>query len=312
MGMCNDVDSQLAPQLAASVASVATVDVEDWHSLVHRDLGAGEIPLTDHLVTGTRLLVELFGRCGVRGTFFFTGPSAVAFPDLVREVAAAGHEVACHGWAHRPTWTFTPETFREDLTRARAALEDVVGTAVQGYRAPFFSIGPAELWALDIVAELGFVYDSSLSPLRFAAAGLELAPGLQRLPEGSAGAGLVELPMTTARWLGKQRNIAGGRWFRSLPRRVILDGFRDLNARGLIAQTYTHSYEVLPYRLVVPRPLKGATLRAKAWLYELAYAARRHETAPRLSALLESCERWAPLADVVTSFLAHETPNGAS
>ena len=94
------------------------------------------------------------------------------------------------------------------------------------------------------------------------------------------------------------------------PRRVILDGFRDLNDRGIVAQTYTHSYEVLPYRLVVPRPLSGLPLRAKAWLHELAYAARRHETAPRLCALFERSGRWAPLADVVAGFLAQEELKG--
>ena len=297
-------------EFTISVTNAATVDVEDWHALYHGYLTGEELPPTEHVVVGTQILLDLFARNGVTGTFFVTGPCAVTFPPLVREIVAAGHEIACHGWAHRPISTFTPETFRADLKRALGALEDVTGAPVQGYRAPFFSIGPSETWALDIVAELGFQYDSSLSPLRFAAAGRSVVPGLHRLPADGPGTSLVELPMSTAHWLGKQRNIGGGRWFRLLPCGVILNGFQQLSRLGIVAQTYTHSYEVLPYRLRLPGPLRGLSVRAKAYLLESAYAINRQQTATRLAAVLQQCPRWAPIRAIAAEFLAPAATEG--
>lgn len=312
-----------------SVANAATVDVEDWHPQLYRALTGHELPPTEHLVTGTRILIDLLRQHNVAGTFFVTGLYAATFPGLVRDIAAAGHEVACHGWAHRPTQTLTPGSFREDLRRSQGALQDLLSTSIEGYRAPYFSIGPAEMWALDIIAQAGFRYDSSLSPLRFAAAGRALAPGLQYVPVGG-GASLVEFPMTTVRWLGKERNIGGGRLFRLLPRSAIVDGFRRLNELGIAAQTYTHSYEVLPYALTVPRPLPRVLTRAKAhrselaaslpwpltglpvWatvhLVELAYTLGRQRTAPRLAALLKDRPRWVPIRQLVADFVASRRP----
>jgi len=287
-----------------TVTNAVTVDVEDWHSLVHRDLTGEDIPQTEHVVTGTRILMELLGEHGVRGTFFVTGQCASQFPDLVREIAQAGHEVGCHGWAHRPTWAFSPEEFREDLRRGLAVLQDVLGEPVVGFRAPFFSVGPDELWAIEIVAEEGLLYDSSVSPLRFARAGRSFAPGLQRLTVGAAT--LPELPMTTALWLGNERNLSGGRWFRMLPRSALLNGFGDLNRRGIVAQVYIHSYEVLPYRLTFPRPLAGLAKRARARALETAYALRRGQTVPRLTALLRGCGPWGRLRDIVADFVKTE------
>lgn len=308
------------------MANAATVDVEDWHPQLYRALTGHEVPPTEHLVTGTRLLMDLLGQHDVAGTFFVAGPYAAAFPGLVRDIAAAGHEVACHGWAHRPTQTLTPESFREDLRRAQGTLQDLLGTPVEGYRAPYFSIGPSEMWALDIVAEAGFRYDSSLSPVRFASAGQALAPGLQYVRVSGGGASLVEFPATTVRWLGKERSIGGGRLFRLLPQGIVANGFRGLNERGIPAQTYTHTYEVLPYALTIPRPLPSAPPPTRGHLAELAYTLPRpltklptwvnvhlvelayrlghRQTAPRLAALFKQGLRWVPIRQLVAEFVA--------
>jgi polysaccharide deacetylase family protein (PEP-CTERM system associated) len=293
----------MAPQPKGRVSNAVTVDVEDWHSLVYRDLVGADLPATEHTATGTRILLDLLAECGIRGTFFVTGRCAVAFRELIRDIAGAGHEVACHGWSHLPVWTLSREGFREELRRTVSAIEDATGERVLGYRAPLFSIRPAERWALEEVAAAGLLYDSSLSPLRFDAHGQPLAQGLQIINTDFA-APLVEFPMSTAAWFGKARNISGGRWFRTLPFGVISNGFRRLNEAGVAAQTYTHTYEVLPYRLVVPGPLRGVATRAKARLIEAAYAARRNQTMPRLRALLSQPENWAPISDLVAGFLA--------
>ncbi len=285
------------------VTNALTVDVEDWHSLVHRDLTGEDIPQTEHVVTGTQILLDLLAEHQTLGTFFVTGQCAEQFPGLVRAIAEAGHEVGCHGWAHRPTWLFTPDEFRHDLQRGLATLADVLGEPVVGYRAPFFSIGPGESWALGIVAEFGLQYDSSVSPLRVDGGGRRVAPGLQRLLVGPGG--LVELPMTTTAWLGKQRNISGGRWFRMLPQSVLLQGFERLNEQGLVGQVYIHSYEVLPYPLQFPRPLALAR-RLRSRMLEAAYACGRGRTGPRLARLLRECGRWGRLRDIVADFEARE------
>ncbi len=111
-------------------------------------------------------MLELFDGAGVRGTFFVLGWVAERFPQLVRRIAAAGHELASHGYWHRLVYEITPAAFREDLIRSRAAIEQATGVAVTAYRAPSFSIGHRSLWALDILAESGFTVDSSIFPIR--------------------------------------------------------------------------------------------------------------------------------------------------
>src|SRR5690242_20031437 len=147
---------------------IISVDVEDYYQV---EAFAKVVPREDwdrwpsRVVANTNRVLDLFDEYAVKGTFFTLGWVADKFPALVREIHARGHELACHSYWHRPVYQLTPEAFREDLLRARDAIEQAGGARVAGYRAPSWSITARSLWALDILAEEGFLYDSSIFPI---------------------------------------------------------------------------------------------------------------------------------------------------
>ncbi len=220
--------------------SILTVDVEDWpQSTLNQDL-----PLTDRVVANTRDLLDLFDRSGARGTFFVLGLVAERFPSLVREIATRGHEVASHGRSHRAVASLGAEGFRDDLRRSLRAIEDALGGRVLGYRAPDFSIGAGDLWALEILAEEGLVYDSSIFPFRGRRYGIPEAfrePGLVRCRSGRQ---LVEFPLTTIEILGARIPVAGGGYFRLLPYGITRQALRAAVKAGTPAVCYFHPYEI--------------------------------------------------------------------
>ena len=126
----------------------------------------------------TRRVLDLFDECGVKATFFILGWVAERYPDLIREIAARGHEPAAHSYWHRLVYELTPEEFRKDTRRAKEVIEQAAGEVVSGYRAPSYSITRKSLWALETLAELGFTYDSSIFPIRHDVYGIPGAPGL--------------------------------------------------------------------------------------------------------------------------------------
>jgi polysaccharide deacetylase family protein (PEP-CTERM system associated) len=180
----------------------------------------------------------------VRGTFFVLGWVADRVPTLVKRIAAAGHEVACHGYSHELIYRQTPEVFREETVRAKRLLEDAIGAPVIGYRAASFSITQQSRWALDILAELDFLYDSSIFPIqhdRYGIPGASIDPGKIEAPSGRA---LVEFPMSTAGLLGMRLPVSGGGYFRLLPYWVTRTGLRSINARGVPFTFYLHPWEI--------------------------------------------------------------------
>jgi polysaccharide deacetylase family protein (PEP-CTERM system associated) len=171
-----------AVQGAEPRSDVLTVDVEDYY---HVEAFADRVSreswpdFPSRVRANTTRVLRIFEEYGCRATFFVLGWVAERDPRLVREIAEAGHEVACHSYSHRRVSSLVPEEFREDLRRARIAIEDAAGLPVVGYRAPTFSIGPNNLWALEILAEEGFLYDSSIFPIRHDLYGF---PGAPRFP----------------------------------------------------------------------------------------------------------------------------------
>src|SRR5262249_11628220 len=171
-------------------------------------------------------VLDLFDVHRARGTFFFVGWVAEKFPHLVREVQARGHELACHSYWHRTIYSLTPEEFRQDTRRAKRVIEDAAGVAIHGYRAPSWSITRESLWALDILAEEGFTYDSSIYPIHHDLYGV---PGAKRFPYLHAcgnGMGLREFPPATLRLLGTNFPVAGGGYLRIFPQACTELAFR--------------------------------------------------------------------------------------
>jgi polysaccharide deacetylase family protein (PEP-CTERM system associated) len=233
-----------------SVANALTVDVEDYF---HVAALAPNIPRDSwtsresRVVGNTHKLLAIFEQFGVRSTFFVLGWVAERYPQLVKDIAAGGHEVACHGFSHRLVYEQSPEEFHEETLRSKRILEDIVGAPVLGYRAASYSIVRESLWALDILAELGFVYDSSIFPVRHDRYGIpdaERAPHCMSTPHGKS---IVEWPLATARILGIRLPVAGGGYFRLLPYWLSRWGLASINRRESRPFIfYLHPWEVDP------------------------------------------------------------------
>jgi len=231
-----------------SVANALTVDVEDYFHVaalapsIRRESWTSR---ESRVVGNTRRLLDIFEQFGVRGTFFVLGWVAERYPHLVKDIATRGHEVACHGFSHRLVYEQSPEEFREESLRSKNLLEDITGSAVLGYRAASYSIVRESLWALDILVELGFVYDSSIFPVRHDRYGI---PDAERLPHRMStpgGKSIVEWPLATATILGCRIPVAGGGYFRLMPYWLSRWGLASINRREQRPFVfYLHPWEI--------------------------------------------------------------------
>jgi polysaccharide deacetylase family protein (PEP-CTERM system associated) len=229
---------------------IMSVDVEDYFMV---EAFADSAPRNSwdtwpsRVVTSTERTLELLDKHHVKATFFFVGWIAQKFPSLVREVHARGHEIACHSFWHRPVYSLTPQEFRDDTRMAIRAIEDAAGTKVYGYRAPSWSITKKCLWALDILAEEGFSYDSSIYPIRHDLYGI---PGARRFPyayKAENGKILREFPPTSVRIAGQNLPAAGGGYLRVFPlvyTRWVFRKYENVYREGVVV--YFHPWELDP------------------------------------------------------------------
>jgi polysaccharide deacetylase family protein (PEP-CTERM system associated) len=221
-----------------------TVDLEEFfqvHALsdvVAVDAWDTFAPAAD---VNTKRILDLLDESSVKATFFCLGWIAERNPDLIRAVHARGHEIACHGHLHQIITGQTKQAFREDVTKAKAVLEDCTGAAVAGYRAPTYSITTRTLWALDILEELGFRYDSSIFPIYHDNYGIPDAP---RHPHKLPGRNLVEFPISTLQIGSVNLPISGGGYFRLLPYPVTRAALRHLEKNGEPFIFYIHPWEI--------------------------------------------------------------------
>ena len=189
-------------------------------------------------------ILELFDYKGIKATFFTLGWIAARYPGMVRRIVDEGHELASHGWEHVRVVNQEPETFRDDISRTRALLQDISGAAVNGYRAASYSIGSGNLWAWDVLAEVGYQYSSSIVPVRHDLYGMPEAP---RFPFRVAGERLLEIPITTIPIKGKNLNCGGGGWFRLFPYGFTRWALRQVNGKeDQAAVFYFHPWEIDP------------------------------------------------------------------
>ena len=202
--------------LAPAITNALTIDVEDYFQV---SAMAPYIPRSDwdkrecRVERNVDLLLAMLARHGVQATFFTLGWVAERYPQLVRRIVAQGHELASHGYGHQRASDLDPAAFRDDIVRAKQLLEDIGGVAVQGYRAPSFSIGTGNLWAFDSLQEAGYRYSSSIYPIKHDHYGMPDAPRFAH----SAADGLIEIPVTTLRIRGRNLPSSGGGYFRLLP-----------------------------------------------------------------------------------------------
>ena len=225
-----------------------TVDVEEYFQVsalepyVSRERWDG---LESRVRASVERILEALARHDARGTFFVLGWLAERKPEMVRAIAQAGHEVASHGWDHRRVTRQTPEEFRESVRRTKQVLEDLSGSPVLGFRAPSYSIVAGREWALDVLVEEGYRYDSSLFPVRRPGYGYAAAPRDPYWIDRPAGR-LAEVPPATLRVLGVNLPAAGGAYFRLLPYGLVRAALRDCERRGVAGTFYVHPWEFDP------------------------------------------------------------------
>ena len=229
-----------------SIVNAMTVDVEDYFQVSAFD---AVVPRTEwarlesRVVTNTNRVLELFDRAGVKATFFVLGWVAERYPALVRTIAAQGHEIGSHGFNHQLVYTLTGDQFRDDVRRSKAVLEDISGQRVAGYRAPTFSIIKSSMWALDVLADEGYLYDTSIFPVRHDRYGVPDAPRHAYAVTDR----LTEFPPSTVRVGGTNLPIAGGGYFRLLPYGWTRWGIHRLNSQEQKpAVFYLHPWEIDP------------------------------------------------------------------
>jgi polysaccharide deacetylase family protein (PEP-CTERM system associated) len=233
------------------VVNAMTIDVEDYF---HVSVFDGVVPrqqwdrLESRVCANTDRLLDILDERGVRGTFFILGWVAERFPDLVRRIAWAGHEIASHGYAHRLVYDQTPEAFRDDVRRAKALLEATAGVPVLGFRAPSYSITARSLWALDILIEEGYTYDTSIFPIHHDRYGIPLSARQPYWIHRRAGS-ILEIPGSTLRWNGMNLPIGGGGYFRLFPYGWTRWGISQLNQQEeRPAVFYLHPWEIDPHQ----------------------------------------------------------------
>ena len=225
-----------------------SVDVEDWfhvgafESVIRRDAWDR---LTNRIDRNCNLILDLFAEADVRATFFTLGWVARRHGPLMRRIVAEGHELASHGWGHDRVFRLDRETFAEDVSASRKALEDASGHRVTGYRAPSFSIDQRTPWAYMVLAEQGFEYSSSVAPIVHDHYGWADAPRFAFRP--LPWADLVEIPVTSAMFGGRRLAAGGGGFFRVLPYAFSRWAIRQVNRREhRPAVFYFHPWEIDP------------------------------------------------------------------
>ncbi|MBC3765755.1 XrtA system polysaccharide deacetylase [Neptunicella marina] len=265
-----------------------TVDVEDFFqvsafdNVISPDDWAQYQP---RVADNTYRLMDLFDKYQVKATFFVLGWVAERFPQLVKEIQQRGHEVASHGYAHRRATEQTPEVFKQDVSRSKDHLEQLLGNAVQGYRAPSFSIGYSNEWAFETLVELGFDYSSSTYPVKHDLYGTPDWPRFAyRRPEN-----ITEIPIPTLKLMGKQMAIGGGGYFRLYPYWLS----RTLIKQYLDAEQQPYSFYFHPWEIDPDQPrVQGAS-----WKSNFRHYINLNKTFGKLEQLLIDFN-WSTMKDV--------------
>lgn len=268
-------------------AFIVSFDLEDWHQLVARRVGAssGREPNLA-FERATNVILDLLDEFEAKATFFVLGACAQAYPAVVSEVAARGHEIACHGFAHELVYRQSPAAFREDVRASLELIEELTDRRPIGYRAPAFSITRATTWAYDVLADLGFVYDSSQydSP--------RIAERIRPIPDRAyrlslrSGRELWEFPIAVWRVGGFPVPVGGGGYWRMFPEPLLLHALREVARVGTPPVLYFHPYECdpEPLRAELP-PSASAEQRARAACRGLYRNFGRGRTVPQLRRL---------------------------
>ncbi|MCH8824379.1 MAG: polysaccharide deacetylase family protein [Planctomycetes bacterium] len=241
-----------------TITNALSFDIEDWFHMVGID--AVEDPdtwpsLPSIVVEQTNWIVQTLSEADVKATFFMLGWVAERYPQLVKLIADAGHELATHSYWHRRVFELTPDNFREDLMRSIEVIESAGGKKVLGFRAPSFSITPGTEWAFDVLHDVGLKYDASLFPAKRGHGGYPCPMKSHMFTEAPSGKPMPELPMSVMQVGPLRLPFSGGGYLRLLPKWAIYKGFKQLNSAGELVVVYLHPRDFAPDCPRVDMPL---------------------------------------------------------
>jgi polysaccharide deacetylase family protein (PEP-CTERM system associated) len=231
-----------------------SIDLEDWFHGI-------ELPITEYksyeyrVEKGVDVILELLNARTARCTFFSLGCIAENHPELIKKIAQEGHELALHGLNHQKVYDLTKRDFREELKKAKQLIEDIIGKKVIGYRAPYFSITEDSLWALEVLKEMDFEYDCSISPVKTWRYGISASPDYIYIIKELD---LIEFPVSTVQFLGRKIGV-GGAYFRIFPFFLFQNFFRNRNIKNMPAMFYAHPWEFDPGHPIVNINWKAKT-----------------------------------------------------
>ena len=292
----------VAPELDRSQDLAAfSVDVEDFFQVESlRGLCPREKWHTfeDRTLANTERLLALLDRAGARGTFFVLGWAAARNPDLVRRITAGGHEIASHGYDHELVYNQTPAAYRTDVRKARALLQDQSGQEVVGYRAPSYTIVARTRWALRILVEEGYRYDSSIFPIPRRRYGMPRAPRWPHRIELEGGASIAEFPLPTVRMGAFNLPATGGAYLRLLPL-----GFQSWALRRNLLHKRPFVLTIHPWETDPEQPRLSVGLRTRWTHYH-----NLHATSDRLEALLRLAV-YRPISNILNDLSLLDGPN---
>lgn len=268
--------------------NILSFDLEDWYQLVHHRITGNLPPARTSVVHQMHVVTNILATAQTKATFFVLGTVAEQFPAIIRDLAAAGHEIACHGYDHRRVDQISRSAFCEDTRKAKDIIEQIVQMAIHGYRAAEFSIQRNNLWALEVLAELGFKYDSSIFPIRHRRYGISSFDPLPRRYSLPNRLQIVEIPLATVRIAGIRLPIAGGGYFRFFPLWFLRRSFSALDRKQVSAMTYFHPYEFDPSRLNAFETLPSPNVKARlcGWRLNIRSNIGRAGSPTKLSTLL--------------------------
>jgi peptidoglycan-N-acetylglucosamine deacetylase len=273
-----------------------SIDLEDWfHAELVRTHVQADSP-ERRVVWAVEPVLELLRRYGVRATFFVVGDVMRHHPELVQQIYAAGHEIGCHGWSHRPLWTLAPERLAWELDEFdRDAAAIVPLDEIVGFRAPTFSLDERTGWAIDILRAHGLRYDSSIFPLRTYLYGVDDCPARPYRPTSAeltrdhVEGDLIEFPMTAYRLAGYTIPVSGGFYLRAMPWRMLRYLLAKVNAQGDPFVIYLHPWEA---DAATPR------VQGVSWVTRFVTYYNAASALVKLERLLQSFA-FAPLRDVL-------------
>lgn len=258
-------DPAVVSRLGGPMANAMTVDVEDYFQVwafsdrIHRR-DWDDYPC--RIEQNVDVVLELFDEHAIHATFFTLGWVGERYPQVVRRIVSAGHELASHGQFHVRVHEQSPEEFRTDVRGAKRSLEDLAGAPIKGYRAASFSMGQRTPWAFEVLAEEGYVYSSSIYPIRHDIYGMPEAPRYAFRP--SAGCDLLEIPVSTLRILNRNFPCGGGGYFRLMPYPLARWAMRRVNRTdGLPCVFFFHPWEIDPEQPRIP----GVSLKTRTRHY---------------------------------------------